>query len=293
MQDAAGQLLQVRAAARADHQREFPDALLQAHRQHRVAGAQHRVVVRHAELAVVVDPRDHHAEFVDGGNVLYLQAVEVPVLHRNAGVGQGGGGLVGVYFAHVLLGLGPEQAADNDHRKDDAQDGAGVGQRVAHRGGVGGLRVDRGQRLLRGGQRRGIGDRAGVHADGGGDIEAGQPRYRQRDGYAAQHHGRGQQIELQPLLLEGGEEARPHLRAYGIDEKDEAEVAQELQRDMVYGEADVAGQDAGEQHPGYAEIDAGDLYVPDSQARRRHHHDDEHRPGHGFGGEKQGEEVHI
>ena len=250
------------------------------------------VVVGHAQLPRVIDPGNDHPQLVKGGDLPDLQAFEVPVLHGDARVYERGRHFFRVHFQQVLLGLGAEEPPDEHHGQDHAQDGARVGQGVAHGGAVGGLGAHRAQRLLRRGERRGIGDRAGVHAHGGSHVQAGQPRHGQRDAYAAQHHGRGHQVKLYALLLEGGEEARPHLGADGIDEKNEAEVPQELQRAMVYLQAEMAEEDAREQHPGYPEVYAQELYIAYRQAAGGHQHDDEHRPGHGLGGEERGEQVH-
>ena len=44
-----------------------------------------------------------------------------------------------------------------------------------------------------------------------------------------QHHGHRQQVKLQARFAEGGEETRPKLKADGIDEQDQAELADKLE----------------------------------------------------------------
>ena len=78
-------------------------------------------------------------------------------------------------------------------------------------------------------------------------------------GHVEEHDEHGDTVELDTLVLERREETGTHLQTDGENEQDEAELLDELERRRIDGHAQMAGQDAAEQHKRCPERDAEEL----------------------------------
>ena len=116
-------------------------------------------------------------------------------------------------------------------------------------------------------------------------VEGGEAAQENEDG--------GEDVERHAALAETGEEAGAYLHADGVDEQDEAEIANESSRGGVEGTAQLAGDDAGKQDPRHAERHAADANLIQQQADDDDQRDDEYRVSDASADEKIDKPLHA
>jgi hypothetical protein len=168
-----------------------------------------------------------------------------------------------------------EELAQEDHGQNYAYDAQRVGHGAAQRRSVG---VDAHllQCLLRGAQRRGVGRRAAQNARHVGHRDSEGVAHRHGQGRSEQHDGDGGRDEPQSVGAHRTEEARPHLKAEGVDEDHQSETLGIGQHRRVERKPEMPGQNAHEEDEGRSERDSekADLSQSDTDRRdERNHHD--------------------
>ena len=108
-----------------------------------------------------------------------------------------------------------------------------------------------------------------------GRGEAEKPGEKRRQRASGGENGHGRQVDPEPALVEGGEEARAGMETDGVDEQDEADDVNMLGE----GEARVEGADgdADEEHGHDAQVEAGDLDASGKVAEADHGEEQEER----------------
>jgi hypothetical protein len=91
------------------------------------------------------------------------------------------------------------------------------------------------------------------------------------------HHRRREDVEPQAVPAQRGEEARPHLQPDRVHEEDQPELPGELEGVLVHVDAEVAEEEAGEEHTGDAEANATDADGADGEPEPRHEGEDQDR----------------
>ena len=132
------------------------------------------------------------------------------------------------------------------------------------------------QCLLRGAQRRGVGRRAAQNARHVGHRDSEGVAHRHGQGRSEQHDGDGGRDEPQSVGAHRTEEARPHLKAEGVDEDHQSETLGIGQHRRVERKPEMPGQNAHEEDEGRSERDSekADLSQSDTDRRdERNHHD--------------------
>ena len=196
---------------------------------------------------------------------------------------------------HLRAHIDAEDEAYHHHCQDDADDAEGIGHGVAeaedHGCRLRGAALP--QRLLGGGQARGVGRRPRQQAGARHGIHA--PELDEEDGHAHTQHddGGGEEIQAHAARLQQGEEARADLEAEGVDEENQAEFPDKFQHPQLDVQAEVPEGQAGEQHTGDPERDSPNLDFAQGGASRDGHRQDEHGAGYGFMGQKLKKPVHL
>ena len=99
------------------------------------------------------------------------------------------------------------------------------------------------------------------------------------DGGAENDHEDGEEIELEPVVLDRVEEAGSQLESDGEDEEDEPEFLEKRHEMRIQGQAEVAKQEAAEKHSSDAEFHATKLDAADEQPEDRRQGNDQNGLG--------------
>ncbi len=119
-----------------------------------------------------------------------------------------------------------------------------------------------GQSLLRGSEGGGVGGGATHDADGVAYGDAEKQGYQHGHDSPYEYDAKPQQVEFQPSLAEGAEEAGADLKSELVDKQYESEVLRIVKNYGVDREAQMPGEDAGEKHERNAKGDPLDAQFP-------------------------------
>ena len=261
----------------ADDHLHAPQCRWCSHQIQHVAQRQPRIHTGNEELLAPAQPRVHHVVPVEIGNVGDAHPVQIGVGDAHVAALQPVLALAEALL--VLMGLGGDVDAkhqpDQPHGEQDAQNADRVGNGIAHAHHLGGLLATQlGQRLLPGAQRGRVGDRPGEDAQNHPQRHVHAQVQGHHQHATECHDGHGHPVETQPAVPQRRKEARPHLVADGVDEEDQAEFLDEMQRVLVEHEVvavePVPYQNAAEQDAADTQADAADADVSNGQAEHGH-----------------------
>ena len=162
-----------------------------------------------------------------------------------------------------------EKGLEEGYYHDDADDSERICYGICRSHSRNGLRCGPGrrsslehhvrQRLLRGSQPGSIGHGTGHHAHHRMQALAGHQVDDKSYQNGQEYSEEGKQIKLDPADLEGVEESRADLKAYGEHEQDQAEILHEGKYGGIRPESEMAEQDGEEEYPGGTDGDALEL----------------------------------
>ena len=178
------------------------------------------------------------------------------------------GGGHGVLELFGLRGpVGFRTFSDDVDGSEDAKDAERVGEGIAEdkEGGLVGLRRGA-QGFLHRGEGRGIGDSTGKGAEGEPGGLAGELDPEKSKGGTADHHQKGGHVHSPAVLLKNGREGGAQLVADGVDEEDEAEIAEKVEGLGIDLQVESGKNDAREKDAGHAEPESADFNFPDPEA---------------------------
>ena len=178
-----------------------------------------------------------------------------------------GGGARGAGLA--LVG-DAERALGQRHRHQRQEDAQRVGERVGEhrrcRRGACGVRSL--ERLGDGGERGGVGERAGEETGEAGPVQAQRPAEQQGEPERREQHAQRQPVVAQAAPAQRGEEAGAAGQANRVDEQHQPELRDQVgDRGAGHHPAD---EEPGEEHRRHPEREPAEPDLSDEVAERRH-----------------------
>ena len=150
-----------------------------------------------------------------------------------------------------IVSASSEQQPKYYHTEDYSNDTEWIAHSAGHGHSVGFCqcrRVSLKERLLGGTEHWSIGDGAGEQTHGQVKGHISEPDEGEHRQQAHRDHCESQKVQLHPALLQRREETRTHLKSKRIDKENEAEILSEQEHLRINAEAEMASQDAGEEH---------------------------------------------